>query len=397
MTLRNLSPADRQKTLENDLDLDLSALPVIEQAEDRNCENMFGAVPIPIGYAGPLPVQFISGETSEVHLPLATTEAALIASVNRGAKAIRDSGSVFVESVYHGITRSMAFRIKNYELRIMNYEAEILFKKHEWIAVGEATSNHLKIIKYEIDIDSDYLFLTIYADTDEAMGMNMVTIAAQKIGEWIEKNLELEFVTVAGNVDSDKKPSKRTRERGRGYEVTASASISSEVIIDVLKSDPEAMLEVANAKLNAGSNIAGALGSNLHAANIIAALYLATGQDAAHVVEGSLADTKVSLGNPLSHGERVGERGSKNFHISVHLPAILVGTLGGGTHLPAQKQCLQMLLKSNVSSLKSSQQLAEIIAAATLAGELSLLSAQASHHLAQSHKQLARCGSTNSL
>ena len=232
-------------------------------------------------------------------------------------------------------------------------------------------------MKYDIDTHEDLLFLTIYADTDEAMGMNMVTIAAEAIGKWMEEHFDLQFITVAGNVDSDKKPSVRTRDRGRGYEVTATATISEAIIRSVLKTTPEVLLEVAHAKLEVGSEIAGALGKNCHAANIIAALYLATGQDIAHVVEGSLTNTIFSL-----H--------SSSVSIAVRIPALLVGIRGGGTGLPAQSQALRLLLSSLSYNLSPAKRLAEIIGAAVLAGELSLLAAQASHTLARSHQDLAR-------
>ncbi|MBI3336387.1 3-hydroxy-3-methylglutaryl-CoA reductase [Candidatus Peregrinibacteria bacterium] len=380
--MRSSSPDQRRASLEKMLSIDLSALSIdpkqLGDADQKNCEQMFGHVPIPVGYAGPLPITFSSGESVDIHLPLATTEGALVASVNRGCKALREAGGVKVESVYHGVTRSLAFKLKNNKQQPCQKIIDAIHQmQHEWKMVGESTSNHLKILKYDIDIEAPYLFLTIYADTDRAMGMNMVTIAAQKIGEWIQKNLNLEFITVAGNVDSDKKPSKRTHDRGRGYEVTASATISADVISNILKTTPDTMVEVANAKLDAGSRIAGALGSNLHAANIIAALYLATGQDAAHVVEGSMADTECKMKN-------------EKCKITIRIPAILVGTVGGGTELPAQQQCLNILLQSKTSHLKPTQQLAESIGAAVLAGELSLLAALSSHHLAQSHKTLAR-------
>ena len=207
--------------------------------------------------------------------------------------------------------------------------------------------------------------------------MNMTTIATQAIGEWIESNIDgLQFLTVAGNVDSDKKPSVRTHKHGRGFEVIASATIAASVIEQLLKSDPKAMLAVAKAKLTIGSKVAGAIGSNLHAANVIAALYLATGQDAAHAVEGSLADTTVRAK-------------STGIEINVRLPAILVGVRGGGTALPAQWKCLDLLLKPK-TGLKATEQLAQSIAAAVLAGELSLLAAQASHALAKAHTKLGR-------
>lgn len=162
----------------------------------------------------------------------------------------------------------------------------------------------------------------------------------------------------------------------------AQAAIPASIVREHLKAQPEAMLAAAEAKLIAGSHIAGALGKNLHAANVIAALYLATGQDAAHVVEGSLADTTVKTAED-------------ELHISVRLPAILVGVRGGGTALPAQQQCLQMLLgrqetDKGATDLHPCAHIAECIGAAVLAGELSLLAAQANHTLAQAHRQLGR-------
>ncbi|NOS67385.1 MAG: 3-hydroxy-3-methylglutaryl-CoA reductase [Candidatus Peribacteraceae bacterium] len=372
--------SERRSRVEKELGLDLPYLKPVDgsigHADEKNCEQMFGTVPLPVGYAGPLKVTFSSGEIHEIHLPLATTEGALVASVNRGCKALTVSGGVKISSIHHGMSRSLAFRVHD----VKDVRKEIGSSAKEWMPVAHSTSQHLKVLKYELDESDDYLFLTIYCDTDEAMGMNMVTIAAQAVGEWLEKNIDgLEFVTVAGNVDSDKKPSARVHERGRGYEVTAEAILTEDVIRDVLKSTPEALLAVAEAKLKHGSKIAGAIGSNLHAANIIAALYLATGQDAAHVVEGSLTDTFVtSAQTPTSE-----------LTVSVRCPALLVGLRGGGTTLPAQSQCLKMLIAPK-TSLHPKTQLAESIGAAVLAGEISLLAAQASHTLASAHGTFGR-------
>ncbi|TSC57986.1 MAG: hydroxymethylglutaryl-CoA reductase (NADPH) [Candidatus Peregrinibacteria bacterium Greene0416_19] len=386
MDLRSLSdglePAqrceERRRRVEAALGLDLSPLAVnpltVGHADEKNCEQMFGQVPLPVGYAGPLAVTFSSGENQSIHLPLVTTEGALVASVNRGCKALTLSGGARTTSIHHGMTRSMAFK-RSAVCR--QSSADIHERASEWKAAAEATSSHLKIMRYDLDEVDDHLFLTIACDTDEAMGMNMVTIAAQAVGEWIEQNIHgLRFITVAANVDSDKKPSKRTHDRGRGYEVNAQATIPKGVIEGVLKSTPEALLDVSRAKLEIGSRLAGAVGRNLHAANIIAALYLATGQDAAHVVEGSLADTFV-------------ETDGDGIRIRVRLPAILVGIRGGGTELPAQSQCLAMLLGSR-TNLHRNTQLAESIGAAVLAGELSLLAAQAEHELAKAHSTLGR-------
>ncbi|MDD5041165.1 MAG: hypothetical protein PHX87_02745 [Candidatus Peribacteraceae bacterium] len=420
----------------------------IGQADEKNCEQMIGSVPLPVGIAGPLSVTFSSGEKADIVLPLATTEAALVASVNRGCKVLSTIGGVSIQSVYHGISRSIVLKPKNGKTRsytnlrrrlsaedppkadegghshrdllttvgkpTSSLKEAIELLKKDWKIIGEATSSHLKILHYDIDEAEGYVFLTIFCDTSEAMGMNMTTIAAQAIGDWLAKEFGVELITIAGNVDSDKKPSKRTHDHGRGFEVTASASVPSSVISEVLKTTPEALLAVADAKLRVGSALAGAIGRNLHAANIVAALYLATGQDAAHVVEGSLADTEVeplwnsppppsppSAGEeglsvslpPPGEGSGMGEKTLQGITIQTRLPALLVGVRGGGTALPAQSQCLNLLLGKNQATsykLQATSRLAESIGAAVLAGELSLLAAQATQTLASAHRKLAR-------
>ncbi|MEK7156190.1 MAG: 3-hydroxy-3-methylglutaryl-CoA reductase [Patescibacteria group bacterium] len=369
----------RRLLIEKELQVELSALqiaaPQIGGADERNCEQMFGAVPVPVGLAGPLRITFSSGETHDgIYLPLATTEAALVASVNRGCKALSQAGGVRTTSEYVGMTRSIAFEVEDAEAT----SEKIRELESGWKRVGKATSGHLKILSYDIDAKDGVLFLTIAADTGEAMGMNMLTIAAQAVGEFLSKELHIGMLTVAGNVDSDKKPSIRTKTKGRGYRVSVEATLPEKVIREVLRSSTDALLKTARAKLEIGSVVAGALGNNLHAANIVAALYLATGQDAAHVVEGSLADTTVS-------------KHAAGIHIKVELPALLVGVRGGGTNLPAQKQCLDLVLRTH-TKLRPPAQLAETIAGAVLAGELSLLAAQSTNTLARAHRALARKG-----
>lgn len=388
MDLRNLPEQlssiqrinQRRTLIERELGIDLKHLDpketVIGESENKNCEQMFGMISVPVGYAGPLKMTFSNNHVSEIHLPLATTEGALVASVNRGCKAVSGAGIVITKTIHHGITRSIAFRAPS-SSKVQELVDAIRKQETAWKAIAKATSSHLTVKSYTVDLQKQYVFLTIACDTDEAMGMNMVTIAAQAIADWVTATITgVKCITIAGNVDSDKKPSKRTHDLGRGFEVHASVILSKETIADVLKTSPEAMKQVADAKLTHGSTLAGALGSNLHAANIIAALYLATGQDIAHTVEGSLTDAFVEeVGSGLS--------------VRVRTPAILVGVRGGGTTLPAQSKCLELLLK-NKSGLPIKQQLAESIAAAVLAGEVSLLAAQAGHELAKAHHTLAR-------
>lgn len=389
MDLRNLPEQlsgfqrvnQRRSLIERKFGLDLSAAEISEralgEAEKKNCEQMFGAVPLPVGYAGPLSVTFSNRSKAEIHLPLATTEGALVASVNRGCKACSVEGIKITRSTYHGITRSIAFTPASKSATPQYIVDAIRSQETSWKQAAEATSKHLKVKGFDLDLSKQYVFLTVAFDTDEAMGMNMATIAAQAIADTLTSHSkDLKCITIAGNIDSDKKPSKRTHERGRGHEVICSTHLSAATIADILKSTPDAMLAVADAKLKAGSALAGAIGKNLHAGNIIAALYLATGQDPAHVSEGSLADTTVTA------------RGD-GLDIEVRVPAIIVGVRGGGTGLPAQSQCMKLLLKPNVN-LHRKTQLAESIAIAVLAGEISLLAALASHELSNAHVKLAR-------
>lgn len=367
---------ERRKRVESEAACGLSFLSMDENsigsADEKNCEQMIGAVPLPVGIAGPLNVTLSDGKKISVLLPLATTEGALVASVNRGCKAL--AKCIFkTESEMIGVTRSLALKAK----KPKDVSAELKARANEWKALAEATSSHLNVLDFEVETDGNFVFVTIAADTDEAMGMNMVTIAAEAVGQWAQATLDdCEFVTVAGNVDSDKKPSLRTYEKGRGIEAIARVEIPESVIKEILKSDSASILKVADAKLSHGSQLAQAIGSNLHAANVIAALYLSTGQDAAHTVEGSMTDTIV-------------EKTDSGLVITCRCPALMVGVRGGGTELPAQKQCLDLMLKDR-SSLHPRLQLAETIAAAVLAGELSLLAAQASHTLGSAHRKLGR-------
>lgn len=378
-----LSPSqrcnERRRRVEHAMKVELDHLvpipPNIGDADVKNCEQMIGHLPLPVGIAGPLLIRFGNRKNGSVVVPLATTEGALVASTNRGCKAISASGgAVVAKTIHHGMTRSIAFRVKGATaaaVRSIRKQALV------WKKLGEATSSHLKILDYTIDVAGKHVFLTIACDTDEAMGMNMTTIAAQAIADWLNSEVEgLDCITIAGNVDSDKKPSARTHKLGRGYEVIAEVLLTDTVIRTILKTTPQNMLAVADAKLKTGSRLAGAIGANLHAANIVAALYLATGQDAAHTVEGSLTDTTV-------------RKTSKGLIVRVRMPAVLVGVRGGGTTLPAQSQCLAMVLKPR-TGLPPRQQLAETVAAAVLAGEVSLLAAQSSHTLAKAHKTLGR-------
>ena len=180
----------------------------------------------------------------------------------------------------------------------------------------------------------------------------------------------------------DKKASALNYILGRGKTVQAEVILERKLIVDVLKTTPEAMEEVVYRKIYLGTGQAAAYGLNSHVANILAAMFIATGQDPAQVVEGSMGIVSAEI---LENG---------NLYFSLLLPSLEIGTTGGGTHLPTQREALSIMdcygyFKDRPAGMKS-QKLGEIITAAALAGEVSLCGALAAGHLASSHERLGR-------
>lgn len=279
----------RRKALEKELTIRLShtgSFTLDEGvASTRNCENMIGAAQVPLGIAGPLRIN-----EREYYIPLATTEGALVASVNRGCKAITQSGGGTVVSQHIGTTRGSIFSV--HSLR----EA-LLFK--EWIdahgsvlrRIAEKTLSHLTLLTVETDHVGTSVFVRWYFDTQDAMGMNMVTVAATALADYIQRKTHALCISVAGNFDVDKKPSWLNSIRGRGSKVWAEARISEKVLSTTLKTTACDMYTVWLNKCMLGSSLSGSMGFNAHVANTLAAMFIATGQDVAHVAECSLGIT----------------------------------------------------------------------------------------------------------
>ena len=202
----------------------------------------------------------------------------------------------------------------------------------------------------------------------------MVTIATEVIVQEIEKKTNARCVSLAGNFDVDKKPSWLNFIEGRGKKIWAEVVVPKKVVSETLKTTPEKIVEVVKSKTHLGSIMSGSLGFNSHFANIIAAIFIATGQDPAHVVEGSMGVTD-------SEVEKNGD-----LYFSIYLPSLIVGVVGGGTSLPTQKEALKIL------GVKNSVEFSGVIAHAILAGELSLIASLAQGSLATAHQKLGRKG-----
>lgn len=366
------SAVERRERLERDLHIKLPAIGSVQFAEKEpvHCENLIGGTVIPLGVAGPLKLE---GETAkgEFFIPLATTEGALVASVNRGCKAISMSGGAVVRAEKTGVTRSPVFDTAS---------LPAAFKLRDWLErsfarlqkEAETTSSHLKLRKMDTKITGRYVFARFYFDTGEAMGMNMVTIASDRLAGLIADETRTTCVSLSGNYCVDKKPSYLNFITGRGLSGWAEVTLTRTVMESVFKTTAQQVFDVWMGKSVMGSIASGTLGNNAHFANIVAAFFAATGQDLAHVVEGSMGITtaKVMSGGTL--------------YFSVYLPAMMLGMVGGGTKLAIKKEALSIL------GVKSVLGLAELLAGTVLAGELSLMASLAEGTLAFAHTRLGR-------
>jgi len=345
----------------------------------RNIESPIGVGQIPMGIAGPLRVKgdYADGEH---YIPLCTTEGALVASVNRGCSAITESGGARAKILRDYMARAPLFITPSIEhaYKLVQWVRE---HRKEIEEVFNSVDPYVKLVDVQPWIVGRNVWLRFTANTFDAMGMNGVTLASDRTGRFIEENLKFaRMVSLSGNLCVDKKPSAINWLLGRGKTVVAEALIKREVVMEKLKTTPEDAADVCMRKNLLGSGLAHAYGLNAHVANIVAAIFIATGQDCAQVVESSMAITTAEV---TSEGD---------LYVSVTIPSLEVGTVGGGTGLPTQREALAIMGCAGPGNPPGSnaKKFAEIVAAACLAGELSLLSALAAGHLAQAHARLGR-------
>lgn len=351
----------------------------------RNIENPIGCASLPLGIAGPIKV---NGEEAqgEFFIPLATTEGALVASVSRGCAIISKSGGVSVRVLKNLMARAPAMKI---------LDAPYTENAQKLVTWVDNHLNDLKQIFLNVDPFADlqkiqtwilgrtvfFRFLVFPAD---AMGMNMITTGSEKACHFIMKNAPVKAILVAtsGNMCVDKKPSALNYILGRGKTTQAEVILKRELVETVLKTTPEAMVEVVYRKIYLGTGQAAAYGLNSHVANILAAMFIATGQDPAQVVEGSMGIVSAEI---LEDG---------NLYFALTLPSLEIGTTGGGTHLPTQREALSIMncygYYTDRPPGTKSKKLGEIITATALAGEISLCAALAAGHLASAHERLGR-------
>ena len=339
------------------------------------CENVIGYIQVPVGVAGPIIVN-----DKEYYLPMATTEGALVASTSRGAKAITESGGCITEIYRDGITRAPVLVCKSVK-DAYNIQ-KLCEKKFDDIAAEfNSTSNYAKLQSIKTSIVGKYIFLRFKCTTGDAMGMNMACKGTDKSIKYILENIPARLVSLSGNVCSDKKSSAINWIEGRGKSIVCEAVIKKHVVEKTLKTTVDSMIELNYVKNMIGSNVAGSIGgNNAHASNIVTAMFMACGQDVAQNVESS---------NCITIMEKDMEN-IEDLYVSVTLPSLEVGTVGGGTSLPSQSACLKLLGVLGSNNGTNANNLASIIASGVLAGEISLIAALSSGHLLSSHMKLNR-------
>ncbi|XP_022895182.1 3-hydroxy-3-methylglutaryl-coenzyme A reductase 1-like [Olea europaea var. sylvestris] len=344
------------------------------------CEMPVGYVQIPVGIAGPL---LLNG--CEYSVPMATTEGCLVASTNRGCKAIFASGGATCVLLRDAMTRAPVVRFTSAKRATeLKFFLEDPLNFDTLSVVFSKSSRFARLQGIKCAIAGKNLYIRFSCSTGDAMGMNMVSKGVQNVLDFLQNDFpDMDVIGISGNFCSDKKPAAVNWIEGRGKSVVCEAIITRHVVTKVLKTTVPALVELNMLKNLTGSAVAGALGGfNAHAANIVSAIYIATGQDPAQNIESSHCITMMEA---INNGN--------DLHISVTMPSIEVGTVGGGTQLASQSACLNLLGVKGAnkeSPGSNSQLLATVVAGSVLAGELSLMSAIAGGQLVKSHMKYNR-------
>lgn len=334
---------------------------------------------IPMRVVGP--VRIISKEVdAEVPLPLATLEAPLWPSTHRGARACTHAGGIRAVIVDERMTRSVLVEADSAVITHQVY-LDIKQRHTELQAVVSATSRFAKLIDINAQMIGSLLYLRFEFLTGDAAGHNMVTLASDRMLEWIlQQYKQVRYVSVSGNFCADKKVSAVNGILGRGKNVIAEVTLSRKLCNKFLKTEPEKIVDLNIKKNLLGSIAAGGLRTaNAHFANMLLGFYLATGQDAANIIEGSQGFVSAEM------------RGD-DLYFAVTLPNVIVGAIGSGKELDFVRQNLKLLgCDSDGAPGDNGRRLAVIAAAAVLCGELSLLAALTNPgELMQSHVKLER-------
>jgi hydroxymethylglutaryl-CoA reductase (NADPH) len=343
-------------------------------ATQGNIEHFTGVAQVPLGIAGPVRVK---GEHAQgdFYVPMATTEGTLVASYNRGMRLTREAGGITVTVVDDAMQRAPVFAFA---------DAKVARDFGVWVeqnlggirAAAEATTSVGKLRNIEQYAAARFRYLRFNYTTGDAAGQNMCGKATHAACEWIAANYggQIQNFSLSGNMDTDKKPSQLNILHTRGKRVIAECTVPDALLRSVMNTDAKA-LHSRRIMSMTGAFMAGSFNNGAHAANGIAATFIATGQDAANVAESCVG---MAVGELTAEGD---------YYFAITLPSLIVASYGGGTGLPTQRECLEMMGCYGQGKVRK---LAEIIGATVLAGELSLAAAVAAGDWVTSHEKYGR-------
>jgi hydroxymethylglutaryl-CoA reductase (NADPH) len=339
-----------------------------------NVENFVGFAQIPVGVAGPLRINGANSH-GDFYVPLATSEGALVASYTRGAHLISRAGGATAVCLTESVSRAPCFMFHNL-LESGQFIAEVLSLYERFGDVVSETSKHCKLVDMKTVISGPEVYLIFEFTTGDAAGQNMVTIATQRICEFLlgEITTQPRRWYIEGNMSGDKKATTSSFLYARGKKVVADVTVPRKLVRRYLHTDPESMFDCWQISFMGGTQ-SGSIGSQGHFANGLAALFIACGQDVACVSEAAVGMTRLALN----------EKG--DLYAAVSLPNLIVGTVGGGTRLPTARECLEML---DCYGDGRAEKFAEICAATVLAGEVSIIGSLAAGDFTQAHTKYGR-------
>jgi hydroxymethylglutaryl-CoA reductase (NADPH) len=340
-----------------------------------NIEHFTGVAQVPMGFAGPLLVHGQHAQ-GEFYVPLACSEGTLVASYNRGMKVLHRSGGVKSAVVGDNMQRAPVFIFED-AASARRFADWVTEQREEIRATADATDPFVHFDYIDCYLTNHFAFLRFNFKTGDAAGMNMVGKATFAACNWILQHcdaVDIKQFYLEGNFATDKKASRVNMMHTRGKRVTAEAVVKRDVLLEIMDADTESLYHHYKVA-TIGAMLAGANNNGCHAANAITAMFLATGQDVANVAESSVG---------ILFAELTPE---KDLLMSITLPSLIVATCGGGTGLPTQRECLQVLDCVGVGKVN---RFAEIVAGTVLAGEISLAAAISSLDWVSSHDLFGR-------
>jgi len=341
---------------------------------DGNIESYVGMAQMPIGIIGPLRINGTNAH-GDYYVPMATTEGALVASHNRGARVISLSGGARVLCMTERVSRAPGFIFDNM-IEAGKFIVWVVNRFEDLKIKVKTITRHGQLQDLKVTLEGNHVYLNFEYTTGDAAGQNMVTIATDVLCQNIVADCPIKpkHWFIESNMSGDKKATAMSYVFVRGKKVSAEVAISPSIVSKHLHTTPEMIMEYWKMSFVGGVQ-SGSIGVQGHYANGLAALFIACGQDAACVSEASVGMTRVDI---VENGD---------LYISVTLPNLIVGTVGGGTDLPTQRECLRML---GCKGEGTARKFAEICAATVLAGEISIMGALAAGQFTQAHIRYGR-------